>query len=137
MDEIMYKTMQRDELLKVLKESQTHLTATKVYEILRQKVPQISLGTVYRNLELLAEQGIISKVQSYSKQKHFESNTNFHFHSRCPICDTIENVSNIDQEISEKLSNSNFEGYILEFTNTCDHCKSSFENSKKLSYTQK
>ena len=126
----MYKTIQRNEILKVLQNNKKHLTATEIYCILSNKVPQISLGTIYRNLELLAEQGIISQVKSYSKQKHFEANTASHLHVRCPICDEIEDLHDINPEIIKSLSALDFESYILEFTKTCTNCKENLNKPK-------
>ena len=119
----MYKTIQRDEILKIFQNNKNHLTATDIYCILNSKVPQISLGTIYRNLELLAEQGIISQVKSYSKQKHFESNTAFHLHVRCPVCDEIKDLQDFNPKIIKSLSSLSFESYSLEFTQTCPNCK--------------
>ncbi|MGE5577510.1 MAG: Fur family transcriptional regulator, partial [Syntrophothermus sp.] len=52
-------TRQRQIILEELKNVTTHPTADEVYEMVRRRLPRISLGTVYRNLELLAEEGII------------------------------------------------------------------------------
>lgn len=133
----MYKTMQRNEILTMLQKKHKHLTATEVYDLLRDKVPQISLGTVYRNLELLAEKGIISQVKSYSKQKRFEANTKFHLHTRCPICDTIEDIEHVEQQIIDALAKLNCESYILEFINCCPICKEKLEKQKNLSRLKK
>ena len=130
----MYKTMQRNEILTMLQKNHKHLTATEVYYLLRDKVPQISLGTVYRNLELLAEKGIISQVKSYSKQKRFEANTKFHLHTRCPICDTIEDI---EHQIIDALAKLKCESYILEFVNCCPACKGKLEKQKNLSRLKK
>ena len=127
----MHKTMQRTAILKLLKSKPKHLTADQIYNALIKKVPQLSLGTVYRNLEQMAQAGLISRVKSCSKQKQFEGNTQFHLHVRCPICDTIEDVYS-DLESIDNLLNSKFEDYILEFTQVCQDCKEKIEKARAL-----
>ena len=67
----MYKTIQREAILNVLQQNEKHFSADEIFMILKNKVPQISLATFYRNLELLAKNGQIKKLESRSSQKLF------------------------------------------------------------------
>jgi len=65
-------TKQRRVIVEELKKLKTHPTATLIYELVRKRLPRISLGTVYRNLDLLAEAGIIQKLETAGTQKRFD-----------------------------------------------------------------
>jgi Fur family ferric uptake transcriptional regulator len=56
-------TSQRQVILEELKKVKSHPTANEVYDMVRKRLPRIGLGTVYRNLDLLAERGIIKKLE--------------------------------------------------------------------------
>lgn len=73
-------------VLDVVKNRTKHPTADKVYEILKKDHPEISLGTVYRNLNLLAEMGEISRVETSSVKDHFDGNQHPHAHFVCRKC---------------------------------------------------
>ncbi|MCJ7604005.1 MAG: transcriptional repressor, partial [Desulfobulbaceae bacterium] len=65
-------TKQRQVILEELRKVKTHPTADDMYQMLRKKMPKISLGTVYRNLEILSESGIIQKLDVGGTQKRFD-----------------------------------------------------------------
>ena len=65
-------THQRRIILEELRNTRSHPTADEVYEIVRKRIPKISLGTVYRNLELLSESGVIQKLEIGGTQKRFD-----------------------------------------------------------------
>ena len=62
LDNNMRLTSQRQVILEELRKVKSHPTATEVYDMVRKRLPRIGLGTVYRNLELLAEKNIIKKL---------------------------------------------------------------------------
>ena len=68
----MNRTAQRDAILKQLRAVKTHPTADELYAGLRVNMPQISLGTVYRNLEQMSQAGLIRKLETAGKQKRFD-----------------------------------------------------------------
>ena len=86
------KTRQREALLEELRKLDSHPTAVGLYEILRKRLPKISLGTVYRNLELLAEMGAIRKLERSGAEARFDGNTQRHDHVRCIRCGRVDDV---------------------------------------------
>ena len=82
-------TRQRRVILEELRKVNTHPSADEIYEIVRKRLPRISLGTVYRNLEILSEYGDIQKLEPGCSLKRFDGNPNEHCHIRCVSCDRI------------------------------------------------
>ena len=82
-------TAQRNLVLKLMENNFSHPTADEVYENARKIDPHISRGTVYRNLNLLAEAGLIAKVMVPSGADHFDSTLSLHYHFQCDKCDKL------------------------------------------------
>jgi Fur family peroxide stress response transcriptional regulator len=74
---------QREEILRVVQTTDTHPTADWVYEQVRKTLPHVSLGTVYRNLNLLADEGLIQRVILDDGIVRFDGNTHDHHHFIC------------------------------------------------------
>ncbi|MGQ9805372.1 MAG: Fur family transcriptional regulator [Chlorobiales bacterium] len=83
---------QREEVLRVVRETESHPTADWVYEQVRKVLPHISLGTVYRNLNLLADEGLIQRVILDDGIVRFDGNTNEHHHFICTKTGKIYDV---------------------------------------------
>ena len=122
-------TQQRKTILEVLRNTKTHPSADEIYELVKQKLPRISLGTVYRNLEVLAELGIIQVLELSGSLKRFDWDPNKHYHIRCIRCDRVENapiapMNRLENKIYESTV---FEiiGHNLEFTGLCPQCTES------------
>jgi|YelNatPaOPRAMG01_1025707.scaffolds.fasta_scaffold251904_1 Fur family ferric uptake transcriptional regulator len=106
----------------------THPTAEEVYEKVKKRLPRVSLGTVYRNLELLSQTGKIRKIEG-GPQKRFDPNTENHYHFRCRECGrvsdlTLEPVVEIDRAVAQ-LTGGSFDGYHLEVIGLCPSCRAS------------
>jgi Fur family ferric uptake transcriptional regulator len=88
----------------------------------------MSLATVYRNLELLAEMGEIQKLDSGGKESRFDGNAKQHHHVRCVQCGRVDDVKSTPLELSPDLEQAtggyHVIGYCLEFTGICPQCKS-------------
>ncbi|MEE0775453.1 MAG: transcriptional repressor [Bacillota bacterium] len=80
---------QREIILNTVMENPVHPTADMVYSILREENPNISLGTVYRNLNYLAAEGIIRKVTMPEGCDRFDGVTKPHYHMVCESCGTV------------------------------------------------
>jgi len=86
-------TYQREIILEELKRVKCHPTADQLYEMVRTRLPRISLATVYRNLEVMSDAGIIKKLEYAGKQKRFDGNIENHHHIRCVKCGKIDDVA--------------------------------------------
>ncbi|MDO5381290.1 MAG: transcriptional repressor [Eubacteriales bacterium] len=93
----MKHSRQRDAILNHLQSRQDHPTAEAIYNSVRQEYPNISLGTVYRNLSMLVDIGSVIKVPCDDGSVHFDGRVSPHYHFQCLNCKKI-----IDLEISEE-----------------------------------
>ncbi len=85
-------TKRRRVILEELRMFHTHPTADEIYERVRTKLPHVSLGTVYRNLELLSRSGVIRKLEIGGQQMRFDGELNKHQHIRCIRCGRIDDL---------------------------------------------
>ena len=115
-------SMQREFILKNVLLRKDHPTAEKIYEDVREAIPNISLGTVYRNLNLLAEEGKILKVDVKGKSI-FDSTIKSHAHIRCEKCKNVFDIDvNLDMmNFSEKNGNLIL-GAEVNFFGICKNC---------------
>ncbi len=79
-------TRQRETILEALRSVTTHPTADELFKMVREKLPHISLATVYRNLEVMIEERIVRKVSSGDREMHFDADTSKHYHMLCVEC---------------------------------------------------
>ena len=86
------KTVQRKVIVDELRKLKCHPTADELYEVVRRKLPRISLGTVYRNLEVLSANGEIQRLGLGRKQMCFDGNTSRQYHLVCRLCGAIEDI---------------------------------------------
>lgn len=119
-------TRQRKVILEELNKLMTHPSAEEVYEVVRKRLPHISLGTVYRNLETLSELGEITKLEFGGTIKRFDPNPEEHYHIRCSLCDHVVDAPMAQLEhIEDQLSaETEFKiiGHRLEFYGLCPAC---------------
>lgn len=85
-------TKQRQVILDELRMMHTHPTADELYERVRGRLPRISLGTVYRNLEKLAGSDMIRRLDYSGSQMRFDGDLRGHQHIRCISCGRIEDI---------------------------------------------
>lgn len=85
-------TRQRAVILEELRKTKTHPTADELYGMVRQRLPRISLGTVYRNLDFLADNGTIRRLEASGSTKRFDGDVSAHQHVRCVSCGRIGDV---------------------------------------------
>ncbi len=83
---------QRESIKRNLLERRDHPTADMVFADIRKEYPNVSLGTVYRNLSLLAELGEIRKLPSTGGADHFDGNMVPHHHFVCSCCGGIQDI---------------------------------------------
>jgi Fur family ferric uptake transcriptional regulator len=120
-------TLQRKIILDALDDVNFHPTADQVYEVVRQHLPRISLGTVYRNLEILSAHGMIRKLEFGGAQKRFDSDMSNHYHVRCIECGRVDDVKGGKAvaivEIPQEQNGYDVVGHRLEFIGICPACK--------------
>jgi Fur family ferric uptake transcriptional regulator len=119
-------TIQRQVMLEELAKA-NHPTACELYEMVRRRLPRIGLGTVYRNLDLMAATGTILKLEVGGSQKRFDADIEPHYHIRCCRCDLVENIDmyvirNIIEAAAKKTS-YNIIGHHIEFSGECPKCQ--------------
>lgn len=119
-------TRQRQVILEELRKVNTHPSADEVYEMVRKRLPRISLGTVYRNLEILSQSGDIKKLEPGCSLKRFDGNPSEHCHIRCVRCDRIADAPlapNLEIDVAG-LMPTDYEiiGHRLEFFGVCPKC---------------
>ena len=116
-------TTQRQIILEELSKVRSHPTANEVYDMVRKRLPRIGLGTIYRNLELMAESGIILKLEVGGTQKRFDATVETHYHIRCTSCGRVDDIDiqvqdNIN-EIAAQSSDYKVLGHHIEFSGIC------------------
>lgn len=124
----MNKTIQRQTICEELCKLTCHPTADELYDIVKKRMPQISLGTVYRNLEQLAECGVILKLETAGRQKRFDGNPVPHHHIRCKVCGAVRDLDNdclaeLDECIRRILPQVGAMRAMIEFEDICPECK--------------
>lgn len=114
-------TKQRMLILEELKARNDHPTAQQLYETVKRKMPSISFGTVYRNLSLLHDLGLINEFNY--QVAHFDGNTSKHYHFVCTSCrkiyDIHENFNNIEKKVASRFT---VKGHRIEFFGLCNVC---------------
>lgn len=120
-------TTQRQIILEELSKVTSHPTANEVYDMVRKRLPRIGLGTVYRNLELMADNGVILKLEVGGTQKRFDATTETHYHIRCSQCDKVDDIDIPVQyhinEVAGSASNYHILGHHIEFSGVCGACQ--------------
>lgn len=125
---------QRESILNNLLSRYDHPTADMVYESVRTRQPNISLGTVYRNLSQLAESGQILKITTGIGPDRFDGHTHEHVHFICTACGNVYDMDylpreRLTEEAAKALSaNGQIDGYHLQFYGRCQNCLNSTTN---------
>ena len=103
---------QREAILNFLMTRKDHPTADVIYDNIRKAQPNISLGTVYRNLSLLAEIGEIQRLTTGDGKDHFDGNAMPHDHFVCRMCNSVIDVNGSVDHKLDKAANKTFDGEI-------------------------
>ena len=104
-----------------------HPTADWIYDQLRDEFPNLSMGTVYRNLSILIEQGLIKKIDFGSTFDRFDANIGPHYHFVCERCGSIIDLElPVDAGLNDRVNRStrfHANRYRIEFFGVCDRCQ--------------
>ena len=121
------QSKQRNRILEFLRSTDSHPTADRIYEHIKKEFPKLSLGTVYRNLSMLIDQGLVKKIHFGSTFDRFEANTRQHYHLICESCGNIVDFNmNIYDDLNEqakKLTTFKIHDHKLEFFGICQDCR--------------
>lgn len=117
---------QRELILKIVQNDMSHPTVDSIYQALRKEIPNVSLATVYRNLNLLAENGEIRKIESLDGNAHFDFNTGKHYHFICIHCNKVYDIPcdvapEVDKK-AEELSGFKIISHDVSFQGICHDC---------------
>ncbi|MEE1075345.1 MAG: transcriptional repressor [Acutalibacteraceae bacterium] len=116
---------QREAILNVLRSTDTHPTANWIYENVREVLPNISLGTVYRNLSDLSKAGEILCINVGDGFDHYDGDIRLHAHLHCKKCDCITDARLTGDPLSEIAEEHGFIPQIPVYVvyGICKNCK--------------
>lgn len=126
---------QRNLILDILKNSKSHPTAEEIFEIAKEELPNISLGTVYRNLDVLVSEKIIIKIPNNTKKDRFDYIHKNHSHAVCDNCGKIYDFNtslDLDKLKAEVLKQTKLEADSNEIliTGICKECQDRSKHEK-------
>ncbi len=127
------RSRQREAVLQVLSQKGYHPTAEEVLAEVRREVPNVSLGTIYRNLDQLCDSGVIWKIPLSDGPCRYDGNREDHLHALCPVCGSIRDVWPEGDPIDRAALPPEFvhARYRLLLISPCRRCMSSVEEDSK------
>ncbi|MFO7734687.1 MAG: transcriptional repressor [bacterium] len=129
------KSKQRSEIIKILSKKNYHPTADEIYTTLRKKLGNVSLATVYRNVELLSRMNEIVKIKTDEGPARYDGNTEPHYHAVCEKCGLVKDVP-VKKEISEivdmdsAIKDFTVTEYYVRFKGFCNSCRDKMQDKK-------
>ena len=124
---ILKYSRQRESIKACLSGRTDHPTADMIYTDIREEFPSISLGTVYRNLNLLSELGEVQKLTCGDGKDHFDWNTAPHFHFVCRHCGAVLDLPLAPceelQHQAQEVLGATVDSHMVYFYGRCAHCE--------------
>ena len=115
----------RDAILECVRSTTAHPTADWVYAQLKPQIPDLSLGTVYRNLAMFKQEGIIASVGVVAGMERFDFNITPHAHYICHQCDAVIDLHDLALPSQLQVSCGSVEGCSLTLCGVCNECQNS------------
>lgn len=117
---------QRESIKTCLMSRHDHPTADALYTSIREEFPNISLGTVYRNLNLLVELGEINKITCGDGKDHFDGDTHPHYHFICQTCGCVldlpmDPIHDVEEKAAASLD-ATIHNHVIHFYGICADC---------------
>ena len=117
----------RNAILEYLRNTTSHPSAETIYTDIKQEIPDLSMGTVYRNLNLFKQQGLVSSVATVKGVERYDANTDAHVHFICEGCDDVIDLHQMEIPASftedvEKFIGCKVGTCNVSFTGTCKVC---------------
>lgn len=121
-------TKQKTVILSAVQGTKTHPTAEQVHAMISDEMPNLSLGTVYRNLNRLAELGTIRRISVTNSPDRFDGDLTPHHHICCTACGKFCDFFEIDYDkeldkVIEEKSGFSLVKHETVFYGRCDECK--------------
>lgn len=124
-------TQQRQVILEELRKLTTHPTAAMLYALVRERLPKISLGTVYRNLEMLHRLGMIKKLEFGGDEARYDGTVEQHDHLMCVNCGRIDDVHDAPPVMPDinphEMGGYKILSYRFEYLGVCPQCQAEKE----------
>ena len=125
MERIRKHSRKRDAILDCIRGTKCHPTAEWVYHQLKPDFPDLSLGTVYRNIGIFKEEGVIQSIGVVNGLERFDYNVEPHTHFVCSGCGQVLDLDHVhlpDSVLEEASANGKVTSYQLQFTGLCSNC---------------
>lgn len=124
----------RDAILSCLRASKAHPSAETLFTLLKPQIPDLSMGTVYRNLNLFKQQGLAASVATVNGVERFDGNTCPHVHFICNDCSAVMDLEAMEVPASlvstaAGCCGAQVTGAQLSFTGICQTCLSKKESA--------
>ena len=118
----------RDAILDCISRTKCHPSAEWVYQQLKPEIPDLSLGTVYRNIAMFKQEGTIQSIGVVNGLERYDHNTAPHTHFICTACGSVLDLDGIDLphpivEQAEAAVGGSIATYHLQFSGTCADCR--------------
>ncbi len=133
--EFQRNTRQRQVILEELCRLKSHPTAAELHRIVRKQLPKISLGTIYRNLDILVRNDMIQKLDFGGSEARFDGNPNRHYHLRCIQCGRVDDIKDLSTGIMlddfKRLKGYKIHHLRIEFLGICPECQKKAKTDNK------
>lgn len=128
MERVRKHSRKRDAILDCIRQTKCHPSAEWVYQQLKRDFPDLSLGTVYRNIAMFKEEGVIQSIGVVNGLERFDFHTTPHPHFICTCCGKVQDLEGISlapQTVAqaEALSGGSITGCQLQFFGRCTECQ--------------
>ncbi len=120
------RSRQREYILRLLQSTDRHPTAGWIHNELKIEFENLSMGTVYRNINILLDQDLVQKIEAGSSHDRYDANTKVHYHFICRECETVDDLpvdvlKGLNQTIGQSTGYQ-IDRHRLDFFGTCPSC---------------
>jgi Fur family ferric uptake transcriptional regulator len=123
-------------VLETVRSTFEHPTAEWIFRRARKRLPRVGLGTIYRNLKALVDEGLIREVRSADEAVRYDGNIGEHYHIRCISCGRVSDLPvSVDRGIEQRAhhaTNYAIVGHEVEVHGVCPGCQSASLSDREL-----
>ena len=128
MEKTRKRSKKRDAILTCIRQTKCHPTADWIYQQLKPEIPDLSLGTVYRNLAMFRSEGIIQSIGVVNGLERYDADTSSHSHFVCSQCGQVYDLEGLNlpksfMEEAARCTGGTITNYHLQFTGSCADCR--------------